>query len=96
MVSEERKLYTDEYGRKKHGPGRENDFKRQKMDFMSCAEVDRDSGWNRIGLKHGGYISDQGLGSVSLLKHNESLFTLSVKGRSFQFYPQRANRASGF
>lgn len=44
MVSEERKPYTDEYGRKKHGLDHKNDFKRRKMNFRFGAEVDKDSG----------------------------------------------------
>lgn len=44
MVSEERKLYTDEYGRRKNGLDHKTNFKRQKIDFIFYAEVDRESG----------------------------------------------------
>lgn len=72
MVSEERKLYTDEYGTRKYGLDHKNNFKRQKMDFIFYAEVDRESCKD---------VCSQGLVSVWMLKHNESLFTLSVKSR---------------
>lgn len=64
MVSEERKLYTDEYGRMKHGLDHKNNFQRQKLweDFIFLQKCRR-SQWK--GFKNGGYmLARSGLSKV--------------------------------